>query len=103
MNFYYRHLSLSADDATHLVCNRDSIKELFRLHNELEQFSTLKANREKTVICGIGSLKGANRAFLGCKSVDLLNDTVTIFGVAYSYSSNATEHQNFVNLLDKAF
>ena len=79
----------------------DSIEELFRLHNEFEQVSTLKANREKTIICGIGSLKGANWAFCGCKSVNLLNNTVTILGVAHSCNSNAAEHQNFVNLLDK--
>ena len=94
-------LSAFADDATYLVCNMDSIKELFRLHNEFEQFSTPKANREETVICGIGSLKGANRAFCGCKSVNLLNNNVTILGVAHSYNSNAADHQNFVNLLDK--
>ena len=94
-------LSAFADDATYLVCNMDSIEELFRLHNEFEQFSTLKANWEKTIICGIGSLKGANGAFCGCKSVNLLNNTVTMLGVAHSYNSNAAEHQNFVNLLDK--
>ena len=94
-------LSAFADEATYLVCNMDSIEELFRLHNECEQFSALKANREKTIICGIGSLKGENGAFCGCKSVNLLNNTVTIVGVAHSYNSNAAEHQNFVNLLDK--
>ena len=94
-------LSAFADDATYLVCDMDSIEELFRLHNEFEQFSTPKANREKTIICGIGSLKGANGAFCGYKSVNLLNNTVTILGVAHSYNSDAAGHQNFVNLLDK--
>ena len=39
--------SAFADDAAYLVCCMDSIEELFRLHNEFEQFSTLQANREK--------------------------------------------------------
>ena len=90
-----------ADDATYLACNIDFIEELFRLHNEFEQFSSLKANREQTIICGISSLKGANGAFCGRKSVNVLNNTVTILGVAHSYNSDAAENQNFVNLLDK--
>ena len=76
-------------------------EELFRLHNESEQFSILKANWEKTIVCGIGSLKGENGAFCGCKSVNVLNNTVTILGVAHSYNSDVAEHQNFVNLMDK--
>ena len=40
-------------------------------------------------------------AFCGCKSVNLLNNTVTVLGVAHCYNSDAADHQNFVNLLDK--
>ena len=94
-------LSAFADDATYLVCNMDSIEELFRLQNEFEQFSSQKTNQEKTIICGIGSLKGVNGAFCGCKSVNVLNNTITILGVAHSYNSDAAQYQNFVNLLDK--
>ena len=53
-----------ADDATYLVCNMDSIEELFRLHNEFEQFSTLKANREKTFICWYRFLERGKRGIL---------------------------------------
>ena len=47
------------------------------------------------------NLKGANGAFCGCKSANLLNNIITILGVAHSYHSDVAEHQNFVNLLDK--
>ena len=33
--------------------------------------------------------------------MNVLNNTITILGVAHSYNSDAAEHQNFVNLLDK--
>ena len=46
-------------------------------------------------------MKEANGAFCGCKSVNLLNSTITILGVAHSYNSDAAEHQNFVRLLDQ--
>ena len=100
-NYKRMNVSAFADDETYLVCNMDSIEEVFRLHNEFEQFSSLKANREKTIIWDIGSLKGANGEFCGCKSVNLLNNTITILGVVHSYNSDAAEHQSFVNLLDK--
>ena len=40
-------LSAFADDVTYLVCNMASTEELLRLHNEFEQFSSLKVNGEK--------------------------------------------------------
>ena len=45
-------LSAFADYATYLVRNMDSVEELFRLHNEFEQFSSLKANWEKNYYLG---------------------------------------------------
>ena len=39
-------LSSSVDDSDYFVGNSNSVQELFRLHSEFEQFSTLKVNRE---------------------------------------------------------
>ena len=58
-----------------------SIKELLQLLKESYFFKSLKINNEKSEICGIGTKKGAVRAFSNLRSVDLTTESIKNLGI----------------------
>ena len=59
-----------------------------------KEFTSLKVNYDKSEICGIGSKKGAIRAFSQLRPIDLLNDSVRILGY-HSYNTDLAFERNF--------
>ena len=47
-------------------------------------------------MAGIGSLRGVKKAICGLKCVDLLNDTIKILGIHFSYNKSAQIQNNFL-------
>ena len=73
-------LSSFADDVSYFLQDLDFVKELLHMLEYLQLYTSLKINYEKSEICGIGSKKGAIRAFSNFHSVNLLNEAVKILG-----------------------
>ena len=63
-------LSAFADDVTYFA-NLNSLEELLRLLAMFKQFPSLKVNFVKSDLCGIGAIKGVERAFCGVKCLNL--------------------------------
>ena len=64
--------------------NLHSVEQLLKLLQISQAFTSLKVNYNKSEICGIGSKKGAIRAFSQLRPIDLLNDSGKILGCHHS-------------------
>ena len=90
-------ISAFADYASYLVTDLQSAGHLWRLFSTFAQRSSLKINREKSELCGIGSLKGVKRVFHRFKVLHLTHESIKIFGCHHSYDAS---HQNLSVLLE---
>ena len=77
----------------------DSIKELLQWLEKSYVFNSLKINYEKSEVCGIGSKKGAVRAFSYLSSVDLATESIKILGCHHSYNKQLAENRNFLDAI----
>ena len=91
------------DDSTFFLRAILSVKELINSFNQFYYFSGLKANIEKCEIAGIGSLKGVTEAVCGLKCVDLLNNTIKILGIHFSYNKNVQMQNIFITTIKKKY
>ena len=73
---YEFKLSAFADDVSCFLYNLYSVEQLLKLLQISQEFTSLKINYDKSEICGIGSKKGAIRAFSQLRPIDPLNDSV---------------------------
>ena len=92
---YEFKLSAFADDVSCFLHNLHSVEELLKLLQISQEFTSLKVNYDKSEICGIGSKKGAIRAFSQLRPIDLLNDSVKILGCHHSYNTDLAFERNF--------
>ena len=90
-----------ADDSTFFLKNIKSVKELIKSFERFYPFSGLKSNIDKCELAGIGSLKGVKKAICGLKCVDLLNDTIKILGIHFSYNKSAQIQNNFLTTVKR--
>ena len=74
-----------ADNSTFFLRYIPSVKELINNLNQFDHFSGLKSNIKKCEIVGLGCLKGVTKTVCGLKCVDLLNDTIKILSIHFSY------------------
>ena len=63
--------------------------------NTFSNFSRLKPNKTKCETAGMGVLNGFQVALCDIKFVNLINKTVKIVGVHFSYNKNLEEDKNF--------
>ena len=75
--------------------NLHSVEQLLKLLQISREFTSLKVNYDKSEICGIGSKKGAIRAFSQLRPIDLLNDSVKILGCHHCYNTDLAFERNF--------
>ena len=92
-------LTSFADDATYFLLNIASVYQLFRDFDEFQAYSSLKVNREKSEISGLGLAKGELGALCGCKTVNLLTDSIYILGIHHSYNQKLAENRNLLSLI----
>ena len=92
---YEFKLSAFADDVSCFLYNLHSVEQLLKLLQISQEFTTLQVNYGKSEICGIGSKKGAIRAFSQSRPIDLLNDSVKILGCHHSYNTDLAFERNF--------
>ena len=90
-----------ADDSTFFLKNIKSVKELIKSFERFYPFSGLKSNIDKCELAGIGSLKGVKKAICGLKCVDLLNDTIKILSIHFSYNKSAQIQNDFLTTVKK--
>ena len=92
-------LTSFADDATYFLLNIASVYRLFRVFDEFQAYSSLKVSREKAEISGLGLAKGELGALCGCKTVNLLTDSIYILGIHHSYNQKLAENRNLLSLI----
>ena len=97
---YEFKLSAFADDATYFILNECSIQQLATLFSKFEEYSSLKANANKTKVCGIGSKKGEIQALAGFKAVNLVTDSIIILGCHYNYKKEDVIEKNFNAIIE---
>ena len=101
-NFDYSFLlSAYADDTTFFVEDIDSVNIILEIFSTFSEFSGLKLNKSKCEICGIGVKKGVETALCTLKNVNLLNDSIKVLGVHYSYNKNIFQSKNFTSVIKK--
>ena len=83
--------------------NLHSVEQLLKLLQIPQEFTSLKVNYDKSEICGIGSKKGAIRAFSQLEPIDLLSDSVKILGCHHSYNTDLAFERNFNGYYFKHF
>ena len=92
---YEFKLSAFADDVSCYLFNLHSVEQLLKLLRISQEFTSLKVNYDKSETCGIGSKKGAIRAFSQLRPIDLLNDSVKILACHHSYNTDLAFERNF--------
>ena len=90
-----------ADDTTFFLKNTESVINLLEIFKHFSQFSSLKPNKSKCEIAGIGVLKGVKVALCGRKCVNLHEDTIKILGIHYSYNKQLENDENFKKYIAK--
>ena len=94
-------LSAYADDTTFFVDDIQSIHKILDTFDTFSKFSGFNLNKTKCEICGIGVKKGEKTALCTLNNVNLLEDSVKILGVHYSYNKNILHSRNFTTVIKK--
>ena len=87
--------SICADDTTFFLKDVNFIKGLVNSFLIFSRFSGLRQNLSKYEIAGIGVLKGVKVTVCGIEYVDLVLDTIKIFGTRFCYNEKLKEERNF--------
>ena len=87
----------NADDTTFFVKNQTSVIEILKIFDNFSKISSLKSNKSKCEIAGIGDLKRVRVALCGMQCINLNEETVTILGIHFSYNKKLEEEKNFNN------
>ena len=82
------------------LLNLASVYQLFRVYDEFQSFSSSKVSRERSEINGLGLAKGELGALGGCKTVNLLTDSIYILGIRHSYNQKLAENRNLSSLIE---
>ena len=77
------------------------ILNLLEIFKHFSQCSSLKPNKSKCEIAGIGVLKGVKPALCGMRCVNLYEDTIKILGIHYSYNKQLENDENFKKYIAK--
>ena len=77
-----------ADDTTFFLKNTESALNLLEIFKHFSQFSSLKPNKSKSEIAGIGVLKGVKVTLFGMRCVNLHEDTIKILGIQLENNKN---------------
>ena len=96
--FDYEFLYTAYADDT---ANEKSVMEVMKSFDNFSLFSSLKVNRSKCEIAGIGTKKGVKVALRDLKSINLKYDFIKILGVCYSYNKEIENEKNFMNHIKK--
>ena len=90
-----------ADDTTFFLKNTESVLNLLEIFKHFSQFSSLKPNKSKSEIAGIGVLKGVKVTLFGMRCVNLHEDTIKILEIHYSYNKQLENDENFKKYITK--
>ena len=64
-------------------------------------YSSLKPNKSKCEIAGIGVLKWVSMELCGMECLDLTKNSVKILGIHFSYNKKIEDEKNIINLVKK--
>ena len=84
-----------SDDTTFFLKSLDSVKKFLEMLNQFYMVLELRPKFSKCEIAGISSLKDANGALCGLKSLDLNKESIKILGVHISYNKKLQDDTNF--------
>ena len=80
------------------VCSMELVTAIC---DTLQEFSSLKLNKEKSEACWIGSEKHGKDKALSCRWLNLTNDKICSLGVYHSYDPFIASQHNFLDLVKR--
>ena len=93
-------LTAYADDTSFFVEDKDSCLHIINVFEKFSKFSGLKTNATKCEICGIGGRSGEQVSVCGMKSKNLLQDSIKILGVHYTYNQKVFVEKNYTEIIE---
>ena len=94
-------LSAYADDTTFFLCDLDSVVAVFDTFDRFSKFSGMKINKSKCELAGIGIKRSVLTALTGVKNVSLLNSSIRVLGVNFTYNTKLFAEKNYVDCIKK--
>ena len=94
-------LSAYADDTTFFVSDLDSVNAIFATFDNFSPFSSMKINMTKCELAGIGVKRSVLTALSGVKNVSLMNDSIRVLGVNFTYDLKLFNEKNYVACIKK--
>ena len=74
------------DDNTFLLKDTKSVKEVMNVFDTFSVHSSLKPNKSKFGIVGIGLLKGVSKELCGMECINLTKNSVKILSIYFPYN-----------------
>ena len=90
-----------AGDTTFFLQNEKSATEVLSNFNIMSQFSSLKINKSKCEVAGIGIMKGVKVALCGVECVNLLTNAIKILGTCFAYNKKLENKKNLLDHITK--
>ena len=94
-------LTAYADDTTFFIADIDSVKIIFDTFDNFSMFSGMRVNQSKCELTGIGVKKNELTALAGVANVSLMNNSIRVLGVHFSYNQKIFSDRNFLDVLKK--
>ena len=100
LNFNF-FLTAYADDTTFFVADINSVIIIFSTFDQFALFSGMKINKSKCELSGIGVKRNVLTALPGVKNVSLIDGSVRVLGVNFSYNYQIYLEKNFIDCVKK--
>ena len=88
-------LTAFGDDTTFFVNDEASLRRMLKIMSLYSKYSSLRANCEKCEASWIGRSKTSNEKPVNCRWVSLVNGTIKILGIHFSYNKKLAQKGNF--------
>ena len=100
MNFNF-FLTAYADDTTFFVADINSVTIIFSTFDQFALFSGMKINKSKCELSGIGVKRSVPTALHGVNNVSLMDGSIRVLGVNFSYNHQIYLEKNFMDCVKK--
>ena len=100
LNFTF-FLTAYADDTTFFVADINSVEIIFSTFDQFALFSGMKINKSKCELSGIGVKRSVPTALHGVNNVSLMDGSIRVLGVNFSYNHQIYLEKNFMDCVKK--
>ena len=92
-------LTAFAVGTTFFIKDETSLQRILKVMSLYSKYSCLRANCEKCEASWIGGSKTSNEKPVNCRWVSLVNGTIKISGIHFSYSKRLAQKENFTKIV----